>query len=325
MSELQHETWEDAHRGKIAGSEISAILGINKYKTPYDVWARIKGGFAEEKQDTMAMFAGRMAEPLISQLYAFKKGVTAISTPDTSEFEKDGVTVAYSPDRVCDATNTVLEFKNVGKYAAKSYGEDGDPAGFPLYHQCQAQCYAFLGGYSGAEGVAYFGGDDLRIYPLDYDSAVIKDIIDFVVEWGVRYIVGDDVPHITAYTPSVKAAVVDAIIRKSTDGVATATDLQEDAMAQIKQMDEEIKEIQSRRDLVMCQVMESIPAGAKSLSGAFGKLSIFERAGITKWKEVAELIAKRAGIDPAELETMAAEHKGKSTYQTKITFKKEEK
>lgn len=67
------EEWLALRKRGIGGSEAAAIIGLNDYSSPYQVWAD-KMGFLPEKEDTEAMRIGRDLEAYVAERFAEKTG-----------------------------------------------------------------------------------------------------------------------------------------------------------------------------------------------------------------------------------------------------------
>lgn len=322
LTDALHDTWEARHAGKIAGSDISAILGLNPFKTAYDVWLRIKGK-AIETPDNLAMFAGRNAEPLITAIYCEKYGVdpAAVIAAGSKTYVEDGVEIVYTPDRFIvegAAPAAVLELKNVGRNSARFYGEDGDPNGFPAYHRCQTLVYAALSQLPKAEGVAYFGGADIRRYPLERDAALERDIIAETIAWGKRYVLGDEEPPFE-YSEASRTIVLTKF--KKQENAITAEPWQAQNMVKISKIDDEIKTLEKEKNQLLYAILNSLPANTKALVSSEGRLTIFDKSGTPKWKEVADSLIQKYNVPDADVARLCNEFIGKSSRQTRLTIK----
>lgn len=57
---------------RIGSSDIAAICGLNRYKTPLECWAEWTGRIERPTETTDAMLMGKLAEPALAQLYTRK-------------------------------------------------------------------------------------------------------------------------------------------------------------------------------------------------------------------------------------------------------------
>lgn len=70
---ISREDWLRERRNSIGGSDVGAILGLNKYRSPYAVWAE-KTGRLPEPEDNEAMRQGRDLEAYVAGRFMEKSG-----------------------------------------------------------------------------------------------------------------------------------------------------------------------------------------------------------------------------------------------------------
>ena len=73
MNETAKQKWLADRRSGLGGTDASAIMGVSKFKTPYQVYLD-KLGELPEQPDNDRMRYGRMQEPVIRQWYADTTG-----------------------------------------------------------------------------------------------------------------------------------------------------------------------------------------------------------------------------------------------------------
>lgn len=154
-------------RSGIGGSDLGAILGVNKHKTPLDVYAE-KHGLKEPQPDSPAMRWGRRLEPSIAEEYAELHSVELLPGYHIlKEFE--GVRFLLTPDFIAEEEARVVEIKTAGIWSAKEWGMTGED-GAPMSYA--AQVAAYLWGLNMPEGViaSLIGGQDYREYPQQRDE-----------------------------------------------------------------------------------------------------------------------------------------------------------
>jgi predicted phage-related endonuclease len=84
--------WLDWRRTRVGGSDVSAILGISNYGSPWSVWAEKVGLIGDEPSDEL-MEAGRWLEHAIAPWFSDRTGLHVIGTQAVVEAADD-------PDRV---------------------------------------------------------------------------------------------------------------------------------------------------------------------------------------------------------------------------------
>lgn len=70
---MSREDWLLERKKSIGGSDAGAILGLNKYRSPYSVWAE-KIGLLPEQEDNEAMRQGRDLEVYVAERFSEKSG-----------------------------------------------------------------------------------------------------------------------------------------------------------------------------------------------------------------------------------------------------------
>lgn len=110
-------------RTGIGGSEISAIVGLNPYATPIDVWrSKVEG---HEVEETGPMRRGRFLEEGVAQWWAHEKGA-ALREVGTIRHPKEAIVIC-TPDRLAAMKDGELDLsvKVPGPYALEQWGADG--------------------------------------------------------------------------------------------------------------------------------------------------------------------------------------------------------
>lgn len=80
-TEESRSRWLDFRKAFIGGSEAAACLGVSRYQTRTSLYYAKTLDSAPIKQDTEKMWAGRMLEPVIAQMFAERTGKHVIQQP----------------------------------------------------------------------------------------------------------------------------------------------------------------------------------------------------------------------------------------------------
>lgn len=138
------EQWLAARRRGIGGSDIAAIMGVSKWKTPLDVYyEKVEGRQIEPNK---FMRAGNMLEQAVANYFAEETGARVIAAPEQLYQHPENPLFLASLDRLyeIDGTNNVLECKTTQKDVLEP-----EPEWF-----CQTQWYIGVTGHLGIEGSA---------------------------------------------------------------------------------------------------------------------------------------------------------------------------
>lgn len=115
-TEGMHETeegrarWLELRKDFIGGSEAAAALGLSRYQSKIELYFN-KTGQAPDKEDNEKMWAGRMVEPVIAQMFADRTGKHVVKQPYLychPQHPWMGANIDYG----IDAENAGLECKN---------------------------------------------------------------------------------------------------------------------------------------------------------------------------------------------------------------------
>lgn len=172
-------------------SEISAILGLSPYESPWDVWAR-KVEEVPEKPETPAMAAGNALEPVIGKLYE-QRTQERIWPVTKTERHPDYSMVAATPDWLVENASRVVEAKAaLSMSSQREYGDEISGI-FPERHAVQAMIQ--MACFNRDEtALAALVGAELRIYKIQRDRDAERDLLDHLAAWWDRHVVKGDPP-----------------------------------------------------------------------------------------------------------------------------------
>jgi len=179
----------------VGGSDVAILLGLNPYKTVHELWLEKTGACAS--QDLSANDAvnfGNIIEDTIGEFYTKKTGIALRNKLQTIRHSKYDWLVANIDKKVVGIKKGV-EIKNVGSHAAKAWGKDGTDE-VAEYYMPQPMHYMLVLDYMEWDVAAYFGGADLRIYPLERDKEFDELIIDITHDFWHNNVLANVPPEI---------------------------------------------------------------------------------------------------------------------------------
>lgn len=201
------ESWLQARKTGLGGSDLGAILGLSKYRTPVDVWAD-KTGRAAPQEETLQMRFGSYAEEFVAREYSaltgrqvqrFNTMLHHTAAPILGNIDRlvipEGQKRASHQREI--RTDTLLECKTANAFAAYDADEWG-PAGtdqVPPAYLVQCATYMLLTGCQYADLAVLFGNQEVRPYRLTRDTELEGEIVARASEWWQRHIVGDVAPE----------------------------------------------------------------------------------------------------------------------------------
>lgn len=172
-------------RGYIGGSDISAVLGKNPFKSRAKVWAE-KVGIAldVDLSEKEAVQWGIAHEPTIITQYGIRhsKQVTFCGTVRHDAYRF----LAANPDGLIDEDG-VLEAKFVMPRNIGKWGEQGTPF-VPLHYYYQGVWYCGILKKRYFVLAALLGGGELRTYRFDFDAELFEQLVNAAVDFWYDHV-----------------------------------------------------------------------------------------------------------------------------------------
>ncbi len=157
-------------KGKIGASQSASCLNRNRFGSAAQEFNRIKG-VMPAFVDTTATRVGEAMEPTILNEYNVTNGYNAEPYPETLIHPEEPRIIAH-----CDGKDhkrdVLVEIKNVGPRMKEDWKEDA-----PESVKIQACHQSMLDQTPRVDIVAYFGGNDLRVYEHEFEES----------DWGSLY------------------------------------------------------------------------------------------------------------------------------------------
>lgn len=171
----QSPEWHELRSGaNIGGSDVSTILGWNKWSSAYYLWAVKTGNIPADTKDNEPMFWGRTLEPVIRDEFAKRYPYKVEETGTWAN--RDYPWMVANPDALITSDSGevgILEIKTAG------YEDDwivppedvyGTYEGIPPYYRAQVQWYLQVLGLKFGYLAVLFSGRKFRVYRFEADA-----------------------------------------------------------------------------------------------------------------------------------------------------------
>lgn len=180
---------KELRRGRIGSSDIAAIVGLNPWKRPIDVWQRLTGR-SEEEENVEQTSAGTRLEPIVAQWYSEEHSV-ALSPGIT--LVRDDWKVA-TPDFLVLRSPAIVEVKVVGPRLVHHWGDDTPPD----YVVAQCLWQAHVTGIEAIDVAVLLGGTRFAAFHVPFYVEVLRDILEIAESFYREYVVKDVPPPVDA-------------------------------------------------------------------------------------------------------------------------------
>ena len=186
--------WHEQRDKGIGGSDVSVIMGANRWRSIGDLW-REKTGKAkpEDLSHKPAIMLGNAMESVLRKEYAYRHPDVQVQEPDYMLQDTEHPWRQASLDGVLtypDGRHEVLEIKTVGAF---SYAQWADGL-VPINYAMQVLHYMSVTGYPRAQLIAIIGNQSIIERTVQRNDEAIAAIEDEVDRFWVRCVEADKMP-----------------------------------------------------------------------------------------------------------------------------------
>ncbi len=170
---LSYEEWLEYRKTGIGGSDASVVCGINKYKSPVELWME-KTGQLPYQEAGEAAYWGTMLESVVCSEFTKRTGIEVNQVKQLLQSEEYPFMQA-NLDGICkhpDFGTCIFEAKTASAYKASEW-ENSIPAEYML----QIQHYMAVTGYKGTYIAVLIGGNTFKWKFIERDDELIAMII----------------------------------------------------------------------------------------------------------------------------------------------------
>lgn len=150
---ITHEEWLENRKKGLGGSDAGAVLGFNKYTSPFKLFLEKTGEYKEEL-DSEAAYFGNVLEEVVRQEFIKRTGKNVVKTNDLYVHDEYQFMQA-NVDGWLPEENAILECKTVSEYLKSEW--DGEEV--PASYLCQVHHYMAVTGAERAYFAALIGGN----------------------------------------------------------------------------------------------------------------------------------------------------------------------
>ncbi|WP_299198022.1 lambda-exonuclease family protein [uncultured Amphritea sp.] len=179
--QMDRDTWLAIRQSGIGSSDAAAAVGLNPYKSQLELWMEKTGRLNDAQtpdtqpsdEDNGPLFWGTVLEPIVAEHYAKRTGHKVRRVNAVLQHKEYPWMLANLDREVAGSSEVqILECKTAGINGAKLWRD-----GVPEYVQLQVMHQLAVTGQDAADVAVLVGGNELRIFRLQRDEALIKRLI----------------------------------------------------------------------------------------------------------------------------------------------------
>ena len=180
----------------IGGSDIGAILGLSRFRSPLEVWME-KTGKETKKLDSLPLRFGSFAEEFVASEYARATGFKLIHDESIYIHPEHAFMSAHMDRFVLDgrasSPTRILECKTAHPFSSGEWGEIGSDE-VPMSYLCQCIWYMAITDINQVDLAVLFGNSDFRIYAMNRDLGLENTILQKASLFWNDYVLKDTPP-----------------------------------------------------------------------------------------------------------------------------------
>lgn len=176
---MPHDEWLDWRKKGIGGSDASVVCGINKYKSPIELWMEKTNQFPYQEAGEAAYWGTRL-EFLVKEEFTMRTGIKVNPVNQLLQSEAHPFMLA-NLDGECIHPNygkCVFEAKTASAYKSGEWSDD-----IPDMYILQVQHYMAVTGYKGAYIAVLIGGNTFSWKFVERDEEVISMLIQLEADF----------------------------------------------------------------------------------------------------------------------------------------------
>jgi putative phage-type endonuclease len=187
----------------LGGSDIGAILGLSRFRSPLEVWME-KTGKGLKKLDSLPLRFGSFAESFVASEYSRSTGFLLIHDESIYVHPEYSFMSAHIDRFVLDGKNSdcanaspgrILECKTANPFSQAQWGEPGTDQ-VPMSYLCQCIWYMAITNIKHCDLAVLFGNSDFRIYEIQRDLELEALVIEKARFFWNEYVLKDTPPPV---------------------------------------------------------------------------------------------------------------------------------
>lgn len=199
IKDMDRTQWLLTRRQGIGGSDAGIIMGLNKYKTAFELWLDKTDQVLPDESAGEAAYWGNQMEEVVAKEFEKRTGKKVRRSNMMYQHPEHDFMLA-NVDRFVVGEDAILECKTASAYLAKEWESDEVPATYLV----QIQHYLAVTGKSKAYVAVLIGGNKFIWKEIDRDEELINQIIAFELDFWETNVKGQLAPALDGSSAAEK-------------------------------------------------------------------------------------------------------------------------
>lgn len=192
--DMAREEWLEFRKKGIGGSDVGAICGINKWKSPIAVYLDKIGAMPNQEKDEVAterMYFGNVLEEVVAREFSLRTGKKVRRRNIMFQHPEHPFMLA-NIDREVVGERAILECKTASEYVKDEWEGDKIPESYIL----QVQHYLAVIGYDKAYIACLIGGNKFVWKEIKRNQEIIDYIISIEKDFWENHVLAKNPPMV---------------------------------------------------------------------------------------------------------------------------------
>jgi len=259
--QVSYKDWKLERMKGIGGSDVAAVLGVSRWKSPLRLYLE-KLGEIEPEQDNEYMLWGRKLERLVIEHFMEVTGKT-VEKIDKILVHPQYPFMIANLDGYIESEDAVVEAKTASSYKLDEWSGDN----IPIEYVLQGQHYLAVTGCSKVYYPVLVGGNTFFIKEMTRDEELINMIIDAESRFWHEHIEKRIPPEMTGAVDAKE--LLDKLYPTAREGMKVELPHLEDVVNQLAVTQAKIKELEQLVDELQAKIKEEMKDAEVAEIGSF--------------------------------------------------------
>lgn len=238
---MDHTQWLQARTQGIGGSDVSAIAGLNKWKSAVQVFLEKTQAIEKEDIQSEAAYFGNILEEVVAREFS-KRTDLKVQRRNAILQHPEYPWMLANVDRLIVGEKIGLECKTASEYLKKEWEDEEVPAAYLL----QCQHYMAVTGYEAWWIAVLIGGNKFVHKKIERDEELIQYLIDIEKDFWLNNVEKNEPPMFDGSDASTE--LLKHLYPESITDSFVSLGKQEELLIEARdQVDREIKALQEQK------------------------------------------------------------------------------